>query len=46
MQKIIFITISLLIFGFIVYMGISALLRGRKSKKENKNNRDLNKKDN
>tara|TARA_X000000368_G_scaffold416288_1_gene409873 strand:- start:1042 stop:1170 length:129 start_codon:yes stop_codon:yes gene_type:complete len=41
MQKIMFIIISLLIFGFIIYMGISALIRGNKSKKEKKDKEDF-----
>jgi len=36
-----FIIISLLIFGFIIYMGISALIRGNKSKKEKKDKEDF-----
>ena len=36
MQKIIFITISLLIIGYIIYMGVSAVIRGKKYKEENK----------
>ena len=36
MQKIIFITISLLIFSLIIYTGVSAFMRGNKSKKINK----------
>jgi len=35
MQKIIFITISLLIIGYVVYMGVSAVIRGKKYKEEN-----------
>ena len=35
MQKIIFITISLLIIGYIIYMGVSAVIRGKKYKEEN-----------
>ena len=41
MQKIIFIIISLLIFGFIIYMGISALIRGNKLKKEKNDKEDV-----
>tara|TARA_Y100000590_G_C15586726_1_gene964421 strand:- start:292 stop:414 length:123 start_codon:yes stop_codon:yes gene_type:complete len=37
MQKIIFIIISLLIFGLVTYVGISALIRGKKSKDSKKN---------
>tara|TARA_B100001123_G_C15086159_1_gene937704 strand:- start:201 stop:323 length:123 start_codon:yes stop_codon:yes gene_type:complete len=39
MQKIIFFTISLLICGLIIYVGVSALIRGKKSK-DSKNNKD------
>ena len=35
MQKIIFITISLLIIGYVIYMGVSAVIRGKKYKEEN-----------
>ena len=35
MQKIIFITISLLIIGYVVYMGVMAVIRGKKYKEEN-----------
>ena len=42
MQKIIFIIISLLIFGLIIYIGISALIRGKKSKKTNKKENNIN----
>tara|TARA_B100001540_G_C15171849_1_gene357979 strand:- start:279 stop:407 length:129 start_codon:yes stop_codon:yes gene_type:complete len=38
MQKIIFFTISLLIFALVIYTGISAIIRGSKSKKEEKKN--------
>ena len=45
MQKIIFITISLLIIGYVIYMGVSAVIRGKKYKKENQKevNKDENK---
>ena len=36
MQKIIFITISLLIIGYVIYMGVKAVIRGKKYKEENK----------
>ena len=35
MQKIIFITISLLIIGYVIYMGVMAVIRGKKYKEEN-----------
>ena len=35
MQKIIFITLSLLIIGYVVYMGVAAVIRGKKYKEEN-----------
>ena len=35
MQKIILITISLLIIGYVVYMGVAAVIRGKKYKEEN-----------
>ncbi len=35
MQKIIFITISFLIIGYVIYMGVSAVIRGKKYKEEN-----------
>ena len=35
MQKIIFITISLLIIGYVVYMWVAAVIRGKKYKEEN-----------
>ena len=35
MQNIIFITISLLIIGYVIYMGVSAVIRGKKYKEEN-----------
>ena len=35
MQKIIFITISLLIIGYVIYIGVSAVIRGKKYKEEN-----------
>ena len=37
MQKIIFITISLLIIGYVIYMGVAAVIRGKKYKEENQN---------
>ena len=45
MQKIIFITISLLIIGYVIYMGVSAVIRGKKYKEENrkKENKEENK---
>ena len=45
MQKIIFISISLLIIGYVIYMGVSAVIRGKKYKEENKKevNEDENK---
>tara|TARA_B100000902_G_scaffold132257_1_gene130931 strand:- start:307 stop:444 length:138 start_codon:yes stop_codon:yes gene_type:complete len=35
MQKIIFITISLLIIAYVVYMGVTAVIRGKKYKEQN-----------
>ena len=35
MQKIFFITVSLLIIGYVVYMGVAAVIRGKKYKEEN-----------
>ena len=35
MLKIIFITISLLIFAYVIYMGVKAVIRGKKYKEEN-----------
>ena len=35
MQKIIFISISLLIIGYVIYMGVAAVIRGKKYKEEN-----------
>ena len=35
MQKIIFITLSLLIIGYVVYMGVTAVIWGKKYKEEN-----------
>ena len=35
MQKIIFITLSLLIIGYVVYMGVTAVIRVKKYKEEN-----------
>ena len=45
MQKIIFITLSLLIIGYVVYMGVMAVIRGKKYKEENrkKENKEENK---
>ena len=45
MQKIIFITISLLIIGYVIYMGVKAVIRGKKYKEENqkKENKEENK---
>ena len=40
MQKIIFITISLLIIGYVIYMGVSAVIRGKKYKEENQKEKD------
>ena len=37
MQKIIFITISLLIIGYVIYMAVMAIIRGKKAKKDNQN---------
>tara|TARA_B100001559_G_scaffold240330_1_gene203340 strand:+ start:58 stop:177 length:120 start_codon:yes stop_codon:yes gene_type:complete len=37
MQKIVFFIISLLILGLIIYIGLSALFRGRKSKQNERN---------
>ncbi len=36
MQKIIFITASMLIIGYVIYMGVMAVVRGKKYKEENK----------
>tara|TARA_B100000029_G_scaffold144786_1_gene140009 strand:- start:69 stop:203 length:135 start_codon:yes stop_codon:yes gene_type:complete len=36
MQKIFFITITIIILGFIFYIGVSALIKGRKFKEETK----------
>ena len=35
MEKIIFITISLLIIGYVIDMGVTAVIRGKKYKEEN-----------
>ena len=45
MLKIIFITISLLIFAYVIYMGVTAVIRGKKYKEENQkeDNKDENK---
>tara|TARA_B100001250_G_scaffold173142_1_gene149051 strand:+ start:180 stop:302 length:123 start_codon:yes stop_codon:yes gene_type:complete len=37
MQKIIFITISLLIIGYVIYMAVMAIIRGKKAKEDNQN---------
>ena len=42
MQKIIFITIAILILGFIFYMGVSALIKGRKFKEKGKEDAEKN----
>ena len=34
MQKIIFITISLLIIGYVIYMAVMAIIRGKKAKED------------
>ena len=36
MQKIIFITLSLIIIGYVIYMGVMAVIRGKKAKENNK----------
>ena len=49
MQKIIFITISLVIIGYVVYMGVTAVIRGKKYKEENQkveNQKEENKEEN
>ena len=45
MQKIIFITISLLIIAYVIYMGVMAVIRGKKYKEQNQKeeNKDENK---
>ena len=45
MQKIIFISISLLIIGYVIYMGVMAVIRGKKYKDQNQKeeNKDENK---
>ena len=45
MQKIIFITISSLIIGYVIYMGVMAVIRGKKYKDQNQKeeNKDENK---
>ena len=45
MQKIIFISISLLIIGYVIYMGVMAVIRGKKYKEQNQKeeNKDENK---
>ena len=35
MEKIIFITLSLIIIGYVIYMGVKAVIRGKKYKEEN-----------
>ena len=35
MQKIIFITIFLLIIAYVIYMGVTAVIRGKKYKEQN-----------
>ena len=35
MQKIIFITLSSIIIGYVIYMGVMAVIRGKKYKEEN-----------
>ena len=35
MQKIFFITVSTLIIGYVIYMAVMAVIRGKKSKQEN-----------
>ncbi len=42
MQKIFFITITIIILGFIFYIGVSALIKGRKFKKEGKEDTEKN----
>ena len=42
MQKIFFITITILILGFIFYIGVSALIKGRKFKEEAKEDKEKN----
>tara|TARA_B100001540_G_scaffold291224_1_gene288570 strand:- start:143 stop:280 length:138 start_codon:yes stop_codon:yes gene_type:complete len=36
MQKIIFISLSFLIIAYVIYMGVMAVIRGKKYKEENK----------
>ena len=45
MHKLIFISISLLIIGYVIYMGVTAVIRGKKYKEENQKeeNKDENK---
>ena len=45
MEKIIFITLSLIIIGYVIYMGVKAVIRGKKYKEENqkKENKEENK---
>tara|TARA_B100001173_G_scaffold260509_1_gene233759 strand:- start:189 stop:326 length:138 start_codon:yes stop_codon:yes gene_type:complete len=45
MQKIFFITVSSLIIGYVIYMGVMAVIRGKKYKEENQKeeNKDENK---
>ena len=40
MQKIIFITISLVIIGYVIYMGVTAVVRGKRYKEENQKEED------
>ena len=35
MKKIIFITLSSIIIGYVIYMGVMAVIRGKKYKEEN-----------
>ncbi len=42
MQKIFFITITIIILGFIFYIGVSALIKGRKFKEEGKEDAEKN----
>ena len=35
MQKFFFITVSTLIIGYVIYMAVMAVIRGKKSKQEN-----------
>ncbi len=40
MQKIIFISISLLIIVYVIYMGVMAVIRGKKYKEQNQKEED------